>query len=96
MECAFQPSVIGLELGALLFGEYDLLEQEVAVIHLAKEVNFELLVALHQLAIVFVDLLRHLGHSFKSFLESLFRLGEVYVVLLEAVVFLKQFLLMAR
>ena len=56
---------------AELFVVNDLLEEHVAVVDLAEEVDLEFLVALHELAVVVVNLLGHLGHSFKQQLNVL-------------------------
>jgi hypothetical protein len=69
----------------------NLLEQQIAVVHLTEETNLELLVAFHQLPVVLIDLLRHLSHGLKTILQRFLYFGEIFVRFLSAVVFLHEF-----
>lgn len=88
--------MLGPQFAVLFLVKNNLLKQQIPVVDLTEEVDLEFLVALHQLPIVFVNLLCHLGHGLQAVLESLLGLSEVFIVFLHSVVLVQKLLLVPR
>lgn len=83
----FELFVLDSDFLICLLVEDQLFQKKIPVVFLTKVLNFKFLIFLYKILVILVDLLRHIWHSFKSFLQRLFFFLKIEIISLFGVIF---------